>query len=83
MSESAVIDTQLFRWLYGLILVEDANFKQKARLRSKDDRDPALGPGWATFVANEAYLNHLATYVHQDEVNLCILPLLVPVMTYG
>jgi len=49
-------------------VAEDANFKQKARLRSNASRDPALGPGWATFVNNEAYLKHLSKYVDQDEV---------------
>lgn len=58
----------LYRWIYGLILAEDANFKQKARLRSNNMKDPPLGPGWATFVHNDAYLEHLAKYIDQDEV---------------
>jgi hypothetical protein len=57
-----------FRWLYALILSEDANFKQKARLRSDNAKDPLLGPGWGTFVENEAYLKHVAQYTDQDEV---------------
>ena len=56
------------RWLYGLILQEDANFKQKSRLRSSDNRDPALGPGWATFVAGDAYFDHLSKYIDPEEV---------------
>ncbi|KAF4582638.1 hypothetical protein EYR40_002561 [Pleurotus pulmonarius] len=59
------------RWLYGLILQEDANFKQKSRLRSADNRDPALGPGWATFVAGDTYFDHLSKYVDPEEVGAC------------
>ena len=58
----------MLRWLYSQILAEDANFKQKSRLRSSDTKDPVLGPGWATFVNNQAYLEHLSKYVDQDEV---------------
>jgi len=57
-----------FRWLYALILSEDANFKQKAQLRSDNAKDPPLGPSWGTFVENEAYLKHVAQYTDQDEV---------------
>lgn len=56
------------RWLYSRILAEDANFKQKAKLRSSDEKDPVLGPGWATFVNNQAYMEHLLNVAHQDEV---------------
>lgn len=51
------------------MLAEDANFKQKARLRPKSSKDPPLGPGWATFVQNDAYLEHLVKFVDQDEVS--------------
>ncbi|KAJ8690141.1 hypothetical protein PTI98_011599 [Pleurotus ostreatus] len=60
------------RWLYGLILQEDANFKQKSWLRSADNRDPALGPGWATFVAGDTYFDHLSKYVDPEEINHCV-----------
>ena len=56
------------RWLYSLLVAEDANFKQKARLRSNDDKDPALGPGWGTFVDGRAYQEHVSTHANQDEV---------------
>ena len=61
-------------------MAEDANFKQKARLRSGDAKDPALGPGWATFVNNEKYFNHLAKQVDHDEVIL--LATLLPMPPY-
>jgi hypothetical protein len=62
--------TAQFRWLYALFLAEDANFKQKAQLRSNDTKDPPLGPGWGTFVENKAYLGYVSQFVDQDEVCL-------------
>ncbi|KAF8873404.1 hypothetical protein BD779DRAFT_1613679 [Infundibulicybe gibba] len=59
-------------WLYALILAEDANFKIKGRQRSNDEADPPLGPGWATFVNNEEYENHLARFVTQEEISHCV-----------
>jgi KDZ transposase-like protein len=56
------------RWLYSLFLAEDANFKQKARARSNIDKDPPLGPGWGTFVENEAYLQQISTAPNKTEV---------------
>lgn len=57
-------------YLYALHLGQDANFKQKARLRSTDPtKDPALGPGWATFVANDEYLRHLSDCIDEDEAS--------------
>ena len=61
------------RWLYSQILAEDANFKQKARARSNITKDPPLGPGWGTFVENEAYLQHIATAPNKTEVLFTIL----------
>ncbi|KAF8885818.1 hypothetical protein BD779DRAFT_1673532 [Infundibulicybe gibba] len=60
------------RWLYHLILAQDANFKIKGRLRSNDHKDPALGPGWATFVGNEDYTNHLSKFADQNEISHCV-----------
>ena len=62
--------TVQFRWLYALFLAEDANFKQKAQLRSNVDKDPPLGPGWGTFVENKAYLGYVSQFVDWDEVDL-------------
>ncbi|KAF4572395.1 hypothetical protein EYR36_006897 [Pleurotus pulmonarius] len=63
-----VVRTRAKRYLNS----EDANFKQKNRLRSTDGRDPALGPGWATFVAEVPYFAHLSNYVDQEEINHCV-----------
>ena len=59
------------RWLYTLILAEDANFKQKSRLRSGKSDQEALGPGWGTFVSHEPYLNHVSQFASQNEVSNC------------
>jgi Kyakuja-Dileera-Zisupton transposase len=61
------------RWLYSQILAEDANFKQKARARSNITKDPPLGPGWGTFVENEAYIQHIATAPNKTEVLFTVL----------
>jgi len=52
------------------MLSVDANFKQKARLRSDVAKDPPLGPGWGTFVENRSYLEHVARSTNQDEVRV-------------
>ncbi|KIL56756.1 hypothetical protein M378DRAFT_57844, partial [Amanita muscaria Koide BX008] len=60
------------QWLHALILAEDANFKQKARLRSgKTDHD-ALGPGWGTFVAHKPYLEYVSQFADQNEISHCV-----------
>ena len=56
------------RWLYTLILAEDANFKQKSRLRSGKNTDPPLGPGWGTFVSSQPYLDYVSKFANQDEI---------------
>ncbi|KAF8235533.1 hypothetical protein L208DRAFT_1256802, partial [Tricholoma matsutake] len=60
------------RWLYALILSQDANFKQKAWLCSDNAKDPPLGPGWGTFVENSAYPQHIAQYTDQEEISHCV-----------
>ncbi|KAG6808450.1 hypothetical protein H0H92_004084 [Tricholoma furcatifolium] len=59
-------------WLYQLILSQDANFRLKNRLRSSDEKDPSLGPGYAYFLASDEYLTHLANYVTKDEISHCV-----------
>lgn len=51
------------------MLMEDANFRLRSRLRSSDEKDPSLGPGLAYFVASDDYLKHLSKYIDQDEVS--------------
>ena len=50
------------------MLSEDANFKQKGRVRRNDGKDPPLGPGWATFVDPKPYHEFITTHAHETEV---------------
>ena len=59
---------QFPRWLYTLFLAQDANFKQKSRLRSGKRDEVALGPGWGTFVLNKPYLEYVSQFANQEEV---------------
>ncbi|KAK1221816.1 hypothetical protein PQX77_015369 [Marasmius sp. AFHP31] len=60
------------RFLYTLFLAEDANFKQKARSRPNDYRDPPLGPGWGAFVPNDVYMNEVRKRTNQEEISHCV-----------
>ncbi|KAG6809360.1 hypothetical protein H0H92_000568 [Tricholoma furcatifolium] len=59
-------------WIYQLFLSQDANFRLKNRLRSSEEKDPSLSPGWAYFVSTDEYLQHLAKYVDEDEISHCV-----------
>ncbi|KAG1793209.1 uncharacterized protein HD556DRAFT_1432380 [Suillus plorans] len=50
------------RWLYGLFLAIDANFRLKRRMVSKDSADPGLSNGWAYFVEETAYKRYLESH---------------------
>lgn len=47
----------------------DANFRLKNRLRANTRADPSLGSGWAYFVNDEEYREHIMKYVTQEEVS--------------
>jgi hypothetical protein len=55
------------RWLYTLILTVDANFRLKNKGRTIKD-DPALGSGWAHWVEDKPYQEHVGKYGHEVEV---------------
>jgi hypothetical protein len=61
------------RWLRTLILAEDANFKQKARLRSGTTDSDALGPGWGMFVSHVPYLDYVSQFADQKEVSPLVI----------
>lgn len=46
----------------------DANFRLKRRAISNNLRDPALGSGWAYFVEDEPYREHILKYADQEDV---------------
>ena len=54
-------------WLYALFLGIDANFRLKRKKVSSDERDPSLGGGWAFFVEEKAYKEHLGKYWDQKQ----------------
>ncbi|KAG1762145.1 hypothetical protein EDD22DRAFT_979916 [Suillus occidentalis] len=68
------------RWLYGLFLAIDANFRLKRRLVSTDSKDPGLSRGWGYFVEEAKYKAHInmnsevmqekSTCVSHNAVNL-------------
>jgi len=51
-----------YRWLYALFLAIDANFRLKRKIVSKDATDPSLSRGWAYFVDDKSYHEHLAAH---------------------
>jgi hypothetical protein len=56
----------LFRWLYSLFLALDANFRLK--LKDRKINDPELGSGWAYFVQNQHYIEHVSQATDETEV---------------
>jgi hypothetical protein len=61
-----------FRFLYILILAMDANFRMSSRYRKNERDDPELGPGWAYFVYNLLYMEHLKNYVLEKDVSISL-----------
>jgi hypothetical protein len=61
----------LCRFLYTQFLAVDANFKLKGKDRGIKDLD--LTPGWASFVDDGRYHEHIAQYVDQSEVCVAVL----------
>lgn len=60
-------------FLYTQFLAVDANFKLKGKDRGIND--PDLTPGWASFVEDSRYQEHIIKYVDQAEVrhHSCLL----------
>jgi hypothetical protein len=52
--------------VYTLFLAVDANFKLKGKNRGINDLE--LAPGWASFVEEGNYQDHIKNYVNQPEV---------------
>ncbi|KAJ7741123.1 hypothetical protein B0H16DRAFT_1464665 [Mycena metata] len=59
------------RFLYTLFIALDACFRLKRRLVSSELRDPGLGTGWAYFVEQEPYRQHLLTTTNETEMSTC------------
>lgn len=55
------------RWKYRLILAVDANFRMKNKERNVQDM-PALGDGWAHFVPETPYMEHVQKRDFEERV---------------
>jgi hypothetical protein len=55
------------RWKYCLILAVDTNFCMKNKDRGANDL-PALGDGWAHFVPEAPYMEHLRKWGQEEHV---------------
>ena len=56
------------RWLYGMNLAMDANFRLK--LKERGVTDPEFGPGWAYFVNDEVYKAEIIKHPQPIEVSI-------------
>lgn len=56
------------RWIYGLSLAIDANFRLKLKERKVDD--PEFGPGWAYFVNDDDYKEEIQKHPQPKEVRI-------------
>lgn len=64
------------RWKYRLILTIDANFRMKNKDRSVNDM-PALGDGWAHFVPETPYMEHVRKIGHEEHVSFTPLSIYI------
>ena len=55
------------RFLYTLFVGIDANFKLKRKKVSSEERDPSLNEGWAFFVEEGPYKEHLEKHWTQKQ----------------
>jgi hypothetical protein len=55
------------RYLHTRFVALDANFRLKRKNVSSDQADPGLSRGWAYFVDEEKYKDHLNRYKHETE----------------
>ncbi len=57
------------RWLYQLMISQDANFRLKNRLRTGSHEDPWLGPGLAYCVDDGPYGDYVMSLASQEDVS--------------
>ncbi|KAJ3546784.1 hypothetical protein NM688_g5476 [Phlebia brevispora] len=58
-------------FIYQLFLAQDANFRQKNRLRLTTYQDVCLSPGWSYFVETTEYMEHVKKFATQEEMSTC------------
>jgi uncharacterized C2H2 Zn-finger protein len=59
-----------YRWLYSLFLAVDANFRLK--LKDRKIKDPEIGSGWAYFVEDKQYIEHVSRNTNALEVSATV-----------
>ncbi|KAF7965473.1 hypothetical protein HWV62_43305 [Athelia sp. TMB] len=57
------------RFLFGLFLAADANFRMVRMKVSSEAADPSFSPGWSYFCEISKYRAHLAQYGDQKEIH--------------
>ncbi|TFK60201.1 hypothetical protein BDN72DRAFT_750605, partial [Pluteus cervinus] len=55
------------QWIYRLFLAIDANFRLKRRKVSSESADPSVGSGWAYFVEQGPYAEHIKKFSEQSQ----------------
>ncbi|KAL0565320.1 hypothetical protein V5O48_016705 [Marasmius crinis-equi] len=60
------------RFLYGLYLCIDFNFRLKNQLVSSWSRDPGLADGWSYFVPRGPYEAHISKFADEEDVSTCV-----------
>ena len=56
--------TKISRYLHTLFASVDANFRMKRKDISSDEADPGLSKGWAYFVENAGYNEHIRQHMN-------------------
>ncbi|KAF8907161.1 hypothetical protein CPB85DRAFT_1223639 [Mucidula mucida] len=59
------------KFIYILFLAIDANFRLRNAVVSTAERDPPLGDGWAFFVEQAPYNEHVRSFVSQEDMATC------------
>jgi hypothetical protein len=67
MSDGWEQASDLKRYLHARFVALDANFRLKRKNVSTQDADPGLSKGWAYFVEETGYKNHIDSYQNERE----------------
>jgi hypothetical protein len=67
MSDDWEQASDLKRYLHARFIALDANFRLKRKNVSTQDADPGLSKGWAYFVEETGYKNHIVSYQNERE----------------
>jgi hypothetical protein len=68
-----------YRFKYWLFLAVDACFRLKRRLISSEDKDPALGSGWAYYVEDKPFREYIKSVEDQQEASNMFYAILISI----